>query len=716
MNASTNKIADKTTTFHGGCPQDCPDTCAMTYTVLDGKLVDVQGKPEHPFTRGGLCTKLRDFADHHYNADRVLYPLKRKGPKGSRQFVRISWDEALAEIKQRWTGIIEQYGAQAIMPYSYLGNQGIVQGLNVGDPFFNKLGATVCERTFCGSGSSTAWLMTIGPTGGLDPESFIYSKYMVIWGCNSVSTNLHHWHIIHEAQKKGVKLVVIDTFKSLTAKQADWHLMPKPGTDGALAMALINTLIAENLLDHDYIEKYTVGFEELKERAATCTPEWAEGITGVAASDIRKLAKEMYEAKATAIRMGVALERHHGGGQTIRAVCCIPALTGAWRHVGGGLMQMPLWEFPLRFDRICRPDFIPAGTRVVNNLRLGQALNGDMKLDPPIKSLMVYNANPVSQTPESNKIVEGLKRDDLFTVVSEHFITDTAAYADIILPATMAAEMDDMILSWGHFYLTYNEKCIEPPGEAVSNAELFRRLARTFGFDDPQFQRTDAQMIEDYIDWTAPQMAGIDIEHFKNVGYAHLKVGTPSDRCPHREGNFPTPSGKVEFKTSAAANGNFVATPFRQLYDAFQAAEPVDPLPAYVPSRERPETNPELAKKYPLNIVTPKSHGFLNSQYANEAHKVGGQGEQYVLINPSDAQTRGIRNGDFIRVFNDRGEFHGDARITDDTLPGVVVATLGYWRSRNKGGGAVNVISSDQYVNLGHSPSLSDNLVQVEAA
>lgn len=710
-----NAPVDNVTTFHGGCPQDCPDTCAMTYTVKDGKLVDVQGKPEHPMTRGGLCVKLKDFADHHYNNDRVLYPLKRKGPKGGRQYVRISWDEALAEIKQRWTGIIQEYGAQAIMPYSYLGNQGIVQGLNVGDPFFNKLGATVCERTFCGSGSSTAWLMTMGPTGGLDPESFIHSKYMVIWGCNSVSTNLHHWHIIHEAQKKGVKLVVIDTYKSLTAKQADWHIMPKPGTDGALAMALINTLIAQDLLDHDYIANYTLGFDELKQRAASCTPEWAEGITGVAAADIRKLAQEFAAAKASAIRMGVALERHHGGGQTIRAVCCIPALTGAWRHVGGGLMQMPLWEFPLKFDVICRPDYIPAGTRVINNLKLGQALTGEMQLDPPLKSLMVWNANPVSQTPESNKIVEGLKREDLFLVVAEHFITDTASYADIILPATMAAEMDDMILSWGHFYLTYNQKCIAPPGETASNAEIFRRLARTFGFDEPQFSRSDAQMVEDTLDWSSPALAGVTMEEFKRVGYVHLKVGTPDQRCPHKEGNFPTPSGKVEFKTSAAAGGNFVATPFRQLYDAFQGGEPVDPLPSYVPSRERPETNPALAQKYPLNIVTPKSHGFLNSQYANEAHKLRGQGEQTVLINPTDAAARGIKPGDFVRVFNDRGEFHGDAKVTDDTQPGVVVATLGYWRSRNKGGGAVNVISSDQFVNLGHSPSLSDNLVQVEA-
>ena len=712
-----NQVADgveSIQTFHGGCPHDCPDTCSMVYKVKEGKLISVKGNTQHPMTRGGLCVKLNDFEKHHYNPERVLYPLKRSGPKGTRQYTRISWDEALNTIKTRWTEIIEKHGAQAIMPYSYLGNQGIVQGLNVGDPFFNKLGATVTERTFCGSASSTAWLMTYGPTGGLDPESFKHSTYIVIWGCNSVSTNLHHWHIVHEAQKKGAKVVVIDTYKSKTAKEADWHIMPKPGTDGALAMALINTLIEQNLIDHDYVNNYTVGFDDLKLSAKNCTPEWAAAITGVSAEDIRKLAKEFAKAEVAALRPGVAVERHYGGGQTLRAIFCIPALTGAWKKVGGGVMQMPLWEFPLKFDLICRPDFIKDGTQVVSAIQFGAALLGETGLKTPIKSVMFYNANPVSQAPESNKIVEGLSKDDMFVVTAEHFITDTASYSDIILPATMAAEMDDMILSWGHFYLTYNQKAIVPPGETASNAEIFRRLAKLFGFDDPQFQRSDVQMVEDTINWDAPVMQGITMEDFKRDGYAHLNVGTPDTRLPHAKGNFPTPSGKAELKTSAAAGGNFVAGPFRQCYDGFQGGEHVDPVPSYVPCIERPETNPALAATYPLNIVTPKSHGFLNSCYANEAHKIKGQGEQFVLVNPKDAAHRGIEDGQYIRVFNERGEFYGDARVTDDTLPGVVVATLGYWRSRNRGGGAVNVISSDRFINLGHGPTLSDNLVQVE--
>ncbi|MBA2409470.1 MAG: molybdopterin oxidoreductase family protein [Gammaproteobacteria bacterium] len=703
-------------TSFGGCPHDCPDTCSMLYKVKDGRLVEVRGNPDHPFTHGSLCVKLKDYHDHHYNSERVLYPLKRNGPKGSRQYVRVTWDEALTTIKRRWTEIIDQHGAQAILPYNYLGNEGLLQGLTVGDAFFNKLGATVCEKTFCASGSSTAWLLTVGPTGGVDPESFTESKYIVLWACNSISTNIHHWRIIREAHKRGAKVVVIDTFRSRTAKEADWHLAPRPGTDGALAMAFINVLIEEDLLDHDYIEKYTVGFAELKARARDFTPEHAEKITGVAADEIRTLAREFHHAKVSVIRLGVALERSAGGGQTIRAVCCIPALTGAWKHVGGGLLQMPIWEFPAHWDRVCRPEWIRPGTRVVNTLQLGTALTGELPLAPPIKSLMIYNANPMSQAPETDKIAQGLARQDLFTVAAEHFITDTASYADIILPATMAGEHDDMMFSWGHFYWTLNQKAIEPQGECASNTDIFRRLAAMFGFDDEQFTRSDKDMIEHYVDWSAPQMQGITMETFLKHGYAHLNNGSPDARTPHKEGNFPTPSGKCEFVASLAENGNFVAPTFRQMYEAEQGGETIDPLPGYVPPRENALNNPALAQKFPLNIVSPKSHGFLNSCYANEAKKVNGQGEQFVLINAVDATARGIENGEWVKIFNDRGGFQAQARITDDVNAGIVVATLGYWRSRNRGEGSVNCVSSNAFVNMGHAPTYNDNLVEVSRA
>ena len=372
---------------------------------------------------------------------------------------------------------------------------------------------------------------------------------------------------------------------------------------------------------------------------------------------------------------------------------------------------MPLWEFPVDWARVSRPDFIRPGTRVVNNLQLGRALTGEMKLDPPIMGLYIYNTNPVSQAPETNKIVQGLSREDLLFATAEHFVTDTAAYADIIFPATMAGEHDDMMFSWGHFYLTINEKAIEPRGEAKSNAEIFRLLAAAFGFDDPQFKMGDMELAEHYIKWDAPQMDGINMEYFRRHGYFHLAVGTPDDRLPHANGNFPTPSGKVEFLVKDAKN--FVASAFRMGYEDMQSGEPVDPLPGYVPPRESVATNPKLAETYPLNIVSPKSHGFLNSCYANEKHKIKGQGEQFVMISPKDAAARSIREGDPVRVYNDRGDFEGLARVSDDVREGVIVATLGYWRSLNRSDGSVNSISSAEFCGLGRAPTFSDNLVQV---
>ncbi len=697
--------------FFGACPHDCPDTCAMIYEVENGKLVEVRGNKEHPMTRGGLCVKLKDFHDHHHNPDRLLYPLRRTGPKGSKQFERISWEAAIKEIGKRWREIIASFGSQAIMPYSYLGNMGLVQGIASGDPFFNRLGSTVNEKTFCASGSSTAWLLTVGPTGGVDPESFVHSRYIVIWACNSISTNLHHWPFVLEAQKRGAKIVVIDSYRSRTAKAADWHICPRPGTNGALAMGFINSIIGQGLIDKDYVERHTYGFDELKARAAEFTPDYVETITGVKASDIAKLAREFATIQPSVIRIGVALERHRGGGQAIRAVCALPALVGSWRHVGGGLLQMPLWEFPVDWAKVSRPDWIKPGTRAINNLKLGAALTGEMKLDPPIKSLFVFCTNPVSQAPETNKIVKGLEREDLFTVVAEHFLTDTAKYADIVLPAAMAGEAEDMMWSWGHFYFTYNQKAVDPPGECKPTSELWRLLAKEMGFDDPIFKMTDSELAAYYINWSDPKMGGIDMEHFKKHGYYKIDVGSADTRAPHKDGKFPTPSGKVEFLLHDAKN--FVAGAFRAGYDGDQDGSPVDPLPGYVPNREAPETNPERARLYSLNIISPKSHGFLNSCYANEPHKIRGQGEQFVLISPADAAKRNIREGDPVRVYNDRGDFEGVAKVTDDVNPGIVVATLGYWRSLNRSDGSVNSISSDAHCGLGRAPTFSDNLVEV---
>lgn len=694
----------------GACPHDCPDTCAMIYEIEDNRLVSVRGNKDHPMTRGTLCVKVKDYENRHYHPDRIKYPMKRVGQKGDGKFKRISWNEAIDTITKQWKKIISQFGPQAIVPYSYLGNQGLVHGLNGGDSFFNRMGATVTERTFCGEGSCTAWLTTVGPTAGVDPESYIHSKYIVIWACNSVSTNLHHWAIVQDAKKNGAKVVVIDSYKSKTAKLADWHIMPKPGTDGALAMALINSIIENNLTDDEYIEKYTNGFDELKKHAKNKTPRWASQITGVHEDDILKLATEISKSQPAAIRMGVALERHHGGGQTIRAVTCIPALTGSWKYVGGGITQFPVWEHPYKFDVICRPDLIPENTRVINALQIGRALTGEIHNDIPIKSFMCWNANPVTQAPETEKIVKGLLRDDIFVISAEHFISDTASYADILLPASMGAEHEDIILSWGHLYLTYNEKSIAPPGEAISNYEIFRRLAKSMGYEDEQFKWSDTECLENYIDWNSKACDGINLNYLKENGFARLNVGTKDNRAPHKEGNFPTASGKCEFLLKDV--GNFVAGPFRQMYEGYQPGEKLPELPDYVPPRESSETNPNLAKKYPLNIISPKSHAFLNSSYANMANKIRVQGEQFVMINKIDAKARNIDNGSRVRVHNDRGSFIGVSIITDDVNSGIIVTSLGHWRQNNKSG-TVNSISSAEFANMGNAPTFSDNLVEV---
>jgi len=701
----------------GACPHDCPDTCAMLYHVEDGKLVDVQGDPNHPMTRGGLCVKVKNFHEHHYQPDRLLYPMRRVGAKGSGEFERITWDEALAEIKTRWTEIIDTHGAQAIMPHAYLGHQGVLNGLTSGDAFFNRLGATVAEKTYCESGSSTAWHMTVGGTGGLDVESMAYSKYIIVWGMNMTSTNLHGWPFLLEARKNnGAKIVVIDPVRNRTARQADWHIPIRPGTDGALALGMIHEIIAQGLVDTDYVERYTVGYDELAARAANYPPERVEEITGIPADDVRKLAYEYATTQPAAIRQGVALERNRGGGQAIRAITCLPALVGAWRHVGGGTMEMPIWEFPTKFDEICRPDWIPEGTRVVNELDLGMALTGELDLDPPIKSLFVYNSNPVSQGPAQEKTMRGLMRDDLFTVVSEHFITDTAKFADLLLPATMQAEQLDIMVTWGHLYISLNQPAIEPPGECVPNVELFRRLARTMEFDEESmayWNRTDREMLIDFHDWDAPALAGITYEKLEEVGWMRLAVGAPDKRAPHAEGNFPTPSGKCEFKSSLAEGGNFVVPVWRSMYEGMQPGGYVDPVPDYVPPFESPQSNPELAQRYPLSIISPKPHAFLNSQYGNAADKQKVQGRQQVFIHPTDAAERGITEGDMVRVFNDRGSFQGPAAYETGLIPGLVMANVGHWQGKTSGT-TVNAITADRHCGLGNAGVYGDNLVEVE--
>ena len=699
-------------TVLAACPHDCPDTCSMLVTVEDGRATAVRGNPEHPFTRGGLCVKVNNYTERVYSPDRILYPQRRSGPKGSGRFERVSWDDALAEIKTRWTRIVDEDGPSAILPYSYLGTQGTLNGLNVGDAFFNRLGATISERTFCDSGASTAYVMTVGPTPGTDPEAFVHAKYIVLWACNTVSTNLHHWPFIAEAQKRGAKVVVIDPVRSRTAKAADWHVQILPGTDAALALGLINVVIAEDLIDRDYVDQYTVGFDELRERAAEYPPERVAELTGVPADQVRRLAREYATTQPSVIRIGVAIERHPSGGNTVRAVSSLPALVGAWRHVGGGLLQLPIWAFPVKWDALMRPDWIAPGTRVLNGWSLGPALVGELGLEPPIRALFVYNSNPVIVVPQQDKILAGLQRDDLFTVVSEQFLTDTARYADLVLPATTQLEQLDIMFSWGHFYLSLNVPAIAPLGEAIPNVELFRRLARAFGFEDPFWQRTDEQMVLDAIDWSAPALDGIDLDLLKRQGYARLKVGTPDTYAPHREGQFPTPSGKVEFKSSMSAGGDFVLPLFRQGSNEFQSGAPLDPLPTFIAPRETAEADPGRAASFPLRMISPKSHAYLNSQYGNLRRQTQLSGTQSVLIHARDAMARGVADGAMVRVYNDRGEATAVASVSDDVMPGVIVMPMGYWLDAG-GSGTVNALNSGRLADYGSAPTFSDNSVEV---
>ncbi|WP_349294806.1 molybdopterin-dependent oxidoreductase (plasmid) [Thioclava sp. 'Guangxiensis'] len=702
-------------TIIGACPLDCPDTCSMLVSVEEGKVTGVRGNPDHPITRGRLCVKMNDYEKRVYHPDRVLTPLRRLGPKGTGQFEPISWETALEEISGRWKEIIRDHGAKSILPYSYLGTQGILNGLNVGDAFFNRMGATVGERTFCDSGACTAYAMTIGDSAAVDPESVVHSRFIILWANNMLATNSHMWPIVMEARKRGAKLVVIDPMRTAVARAADWHIAPRPGTDGALALGLVNLLISEGLLDQDYIDAHTMGFEELRERARDYPLEKVAGITGLEPSEILQLAHEYGSAHAPLIRIGVAIERHAGGGQTVRAIACLPALVGAWRQPGGGLLQLPIWAFPVNWGALMRPDLYPDEPKVLNLWKLADALNGSLPDHGLIRSLMVYNSNPVITAPEQAKMIKGLMRSDLFTVVSDHFVTDTAKFADIVLPATTQVEQEDIMFSWGHMYLSYNNPAVPPLGEAVSNTELFRRLAAAMGYDDdPCFSMSDAEMIARALDWEHPVLEGITLEALKATGFMRLNLAHPDAYAPHAEGAFHTSSGKCEFRAAAAEMGNFVVPLFRQGHDAEQPGDPVDPLPHYIPPRESPETNPELAARFPLSLISPKSHPFLSSSFGNMERQASYSKGVRLFLHPEDAAPRGIASGQQVRVFNDRGSFTAQVELTDDLRPGVASAPVGFWRDAANPN-TVHAVTSRATADLGEAPTFSDVLVQVEA-
>jgi anaerobic selenocysteine-containing dehydrogenase len=685
------------------CPHDCPDTCAMHITVegavrapdgrvLGARAVKVAGDPHHPTTGGVLCNKVARYLDRTYAPDRLLHPLRRVGPKGPHaRFEAISWDQALEAISARFKAIAAD-DPQAILPYSYAGTMGIVQANSIDRRFFHKLGASLLDRTICSTAGKAGMAITVGGNIGPEIERFDESRLIILWGTNPVTSNLHLWTRITEAKRRGAKVIAIDPYRSLSAEKCQQWLPISPGTDAALALALMHVLVRDDLLDHDYIARYTLGFDALKERVAAWTPARAATITGLTVDDIETLAREYGSASPAVIRMNYGLQRTAGGAMACRNIACLPALTGAWRHAAGGVLLGTASTYPVNVKALERPDLIWNRPRTINMSRLGNAL---LELnDPPVRALYVYSSNPAAVAPESGKVLAGLMREDLFTVVHDSFLTDTCDYADIVLPATTQLEHFDIHKSYGHLYWMVNHPAIAPVGESKSDSEVFRLLAARMGYTEPCLHESDEQIAAQALDTSHPYNAGITFEKLKERGWMRLNV--PERWTPFAEGNFRTPSGKCEFYSEQAKGLG------------------MDPLPDFVPPRESPQSNPALAEKYPLMVISPPARNFMNSTFGNVKALVDAEKEPFLDMHEADALARGVADGAMVRIFNDRGAFLARARVRNHVRPGVVAAPSLWWHKNAPGGRNANAVTSQNLTDLGRGPTFYDCLVDVE--
>ena len=672
----------------GACPHDCPDTCAWQVTVKDGVATKLVSDRDHPFTRGGLCGKVSHYLERVYSRDRLLYPLRRVGRKGSKDFQRVSWSEALNAIGDRFRTIIESYGATAILPYSYLGTLGLVHGQSMDRRFFARLGASRLQRDICGSTAAAGLSATQGTAVGILPEDLRHSRLILLWGTNTLVTNLHLWHFICKAKADGAKIIVIDPLKTRTAMQVDWHIRPLPGSDAALALGMMQVIVAESLYDRDYVKQHTLGFESLCQRLKDYSPQRVAKLTGLTSEEIIQLARLYAKTRLSAIRLLVGMEHHANGAMMFRTIACLPALVGAWRDLGGGLIRSTggYFEEALNLAGIEMPELEDSSIRAINMAQLGQALN-DSSLQPPIKALFVYNSNPAAIAPNQNQVLAGLQREDLFTVVHEQFLTDTARYADYVLPATTEVEHLDLIPSWGHTYLTLNLPAISPLGEAISNAELFRRLAQQMGFTELYFRDSDEDIVRTALNSNHPYLQGITFEKLVQQGWASLNF--PQVWRPFATGNFPTPSGKCEF------------------YAEHLHKQGIDPLPNF--------TNAcNLDTCYPLVLITAKSAtNFLNSSYANLPNHLRKEREPLLAIHPLDARERKITDGEWVRVFNDRGSVKIRVRVSDRVRPNVVSMPSGWWASLSPGAASANALTADGLSDWGNGGDFHDTLVEV---
>jgi anaerobic selenocysteine-containing dehydrogenase len=667
----------------------------MTVDVEGDRAVALGGDPDHPFTAGFLCAKVNRYLERVYSPERILHPLKRVGRKGEGRFQRISWDEALDEIAHRLREVAEAHGPQAILPYSYAGNLGILSYGSMDRRFFQALGASLLDRTICATAGARGLEATLGGSLGYDPEALVEARLIVAWGTNLVSSNVHQWPFVEEARRRGARLVTVDPFRSRTAEKSDQHLALLPGTDAALALGMMHVVFRDGLEDRDYLERHTVGADDLRERAGEWTPERTAETTGLTAPEIEAFAREYAGTHPSALRLNYGVNRHGGGGMAVRTLACLPAVVGAWRHPGGGVLLSTSGAFPVRSDALERPDLVPPGTRTLNMSEIGRILT-DPTLDPPVKALFVYNSNVAAVAPDQEKVREGLGREDLFTVVHELFPTDTVDFADIVLPATTILEQYDIHKSYGHLYVSLNRPAIPPEGEAVPNTELFRRLAARMGLDHSCLKDTDEEMARQAFDWEHPHMKGITLERLEKEGSVRLRL--PAPHVPFAEGGFPTASGKCELRSEALA------------------AEGHDPVATYVPPHESVASAPELARRYPLAFISPPAHHFLNSTFSAQPVFVRREGEASVTLHPDDARTRGIAPGKMVRVFNDRGSFLARAHVSDAARPGLVVGLSIWWSKMCPGGRNANAVTSQALADMGGGATFHDALVEVAPA
>ena len=671
----------------------------MLVTVENGRAVKVQGNPEHPPTNGALCTKVSRYTERTYHAERVLHPLKRVGPKGSSRYERVSWDAALCDIAARLTAIAGPAGvnSEAIVPYSYCGTMGMIQGESMAGRFFNRLGASLLDRTICSSAGGEALAATYGAKIGMHVEHFVESRLIVIWGSNSITSNLHFWSLAQEAKRAGAKLVCIDPRRTDTAERCHQHVALLPGSDGALALGLMHELIANDWLDHDYIERHTEGWPALRERALAWPPERAAGVCGIEADAVRSLARDYGTTRPAAIRLNYGMQRTHGGGNAVRLIAILPCLVGAWRHPAGGLLLSSSgWFRHARNDAaLQRPDLLgKRRPRTINMTTIGddllresgEPLPDGSRFGPRIAALVVYNSNPVAIAPDSARVAKGFAREDLFTVVLEHFMTDTADLADYVLPATTQLEHLDVHTSYGHTYALVNEAAIAPLGEAKPNTQIFRELAAHMGFAEPCFADSDEDLSR--MAFRGSSEGGVDAAELRERGWVKLDIGD----APLADGRFPTPSGKCRIDSPGYG------------------------VPDHVPNHESAASSPELAARYPLAMISPPERNFLNSSFANVKSLRGIEGEPVLEIAGVDADPRGIASGQQVRVFNDRGSIECKAVVGARARPGVVNGLGIWWKKLAADGRNVNELTHQKLTDIGRAPSFYDCLVEVEPA